>query len=92
MPDALTLKATKLFRPWLGGRLSIRVELMGTTTLGDLLDDLARTCDDFPALPAHDRAALLAEVLVYDGRRFLSPADEIEPGAVLELLPPTAGG
>ena len=67
------------------------MEVGGPLTLAEVLQRLAQQVDGFPTLPL-EVGRLQAEVLIYDGARFLRPGDTVRPGTILELLPPTAGG
>ena len=89
---SLQVRASRFYQRWLGGEREIAVSVGAPVALADLLERLAQELPDFPVLPAQDGARLQAEVLIFDGRRFLRPHDIVSPGATIELLPPTAGG
>ena len=88
----VVVKASRPYRPWLGGSAEVQVAFDAPLTLGELLARLAREWPAFSALPLDDLARLREQVLFYSGGRFLRPEDIIAPGATIELMPPTAGG
>lgn len=89
---SLQVRASRYYQRWLGGELSVILRVEGAVTLAQLLARLSADLPNFPELPVHDGSRLAAEVLVFDGQRFLRPHDLVSPGASIELLPPTAGG
>jgi molybdopterin converting factor small subunit len=78
---------TVLIRYWAGARAAAGVDeerLGGVATVGDLVARLAA------AHPALEPVLPVCSVLV--GGRASTAADLVPPGAVVEILPPFAGG
>jgi len=78
---------TVLVRYWAGARAAAGVEnerLTGVDTVSDLLDRLAA------AHPALEAVLPVCSVLI--GGRASTADDPVPPGAVVEVLPPFAGG
>lgn len=78
---------TVLIRYWAGARAAAGVDeerLTGVETVGDLLTRLVL------AHPALETVLPVCSVLV--GGRASTAQDPVPPGAVIEILPPFAGG
>ena len=78
---------TVLVRYWAGARAAAGVEnerLTGVDTVSDLLERLAA------AHPALEAVLPVCSVLI--GGRASTADDPVPPGAVVEVLPPFAGG
>jgi molybdopterin converting factor small subunit len=87
----ITIKISRSYRPWFGGAAELQWETKRLGTLAELLSDLQQAYPSCPRLP-EDLSRLRAIVLFYSDGHFLRPQDVVPAGAVLELLPPTAGG
>lgn len=88
----ITIKVSRSYRPWFGGAAELKVDRPNPGTLAGLLQGLQQAYPACPRLPLEDLSRLRATVLFYCGGHLLRPEDAIAPGAVIELLPPTAGG
>jgi hypothetical protein len=88
----ITIKVSRSYRPWFGGAAELKVDGPNPGTLAELLSGLQQAHPGFPRLPVKDLSRLRATVLFYSDGHFLQPEDSVPSDAVIELLPPTAGG
>ncbi len=87
------IRAFPPYRGWLDGQSELILEVEKPIQVREMWARLARAYPRFSELLAHETDEQLARALiVLQEGRLLGPADLVQPGAPVELLPSIAGG